>query len=217
MLILRRPFLNFIVDMSNRFSWSLSSYHVFICLRCRDFFAVKQAVYVLFCLHSASTESWSPHHLAVGVSSVVMTPMHGENQLKKQTNTNFFIAIQKVNISTYICVIIAQTHAKVLVCSYLYVEFVGSVDLSFVSSMMNMFRTMICTSLSVDKGSGDLLMRTRNWSRRLPWATGKSSVSICVYNLPAKNFSSKVVQDNKPVIIIHMRVFKEELRQRLIK
>ena len=33
-------------------------------------------------------------HLTVSVSSVVvMTPMHGENLLKKQTNTKIFIAI----------------------------------------------------------------------------------------------------------------------------
>ena len=37
-------------------------------------------------------KSWK--HLAVGESSVVvMTPLHGENLLKKQTNTKFFIAI----------------------------------------------------------------------------------------------------------------------------
>ena len=51
-------------------------------------------------------EANQPRHLAVGVSSiVVMTPMHGENLLKKQTTHKIFC----------IGVITARTHAKVLV------------------------------------------------------------------------------------------------------
>ena len=53
-----------------------------------------------------------------------------------------------------------------------------------VSSMLNMLRAMICTSLSVDSGSGDLEISARNWSSKLLCATGKSSVSIWVYSLP---------------------------------
>ena len=59
-----------------------------------------------------------------------------------------------------------------------------SADLSLVSSMLNMLRAMICTRRSVDSGSGDFEISALNWSSRLLCATGKSSVSICVYNLP---------------------------------
>ena len=44
----------------------------------------------------------------------------------------------------------------------LYVELPESDDLSLLSSMMNMLRAMIWTSLSDERGSGDLEMRTRN-------------------------------------------------------
>ena len=43
------------------------------------------------------------HHLEVGVSSVVvMTPMHGENLLKKQTNTKiFYCNLESKNLSMH--------------------------------------------------------------------------------------------------------------------
>ena len=59
---------------------------------------------------------FSHSHLAVAVSSVVvMTPMHRENLLKKQTNTICFYCNYKVKISPCIGVITVRTHTKVLV------------------------------------------------------------------------------------------------------
>ena len=57
-------------------------------------------------------------NLAVAVSSVVvMTPMHGENLLKKQTTHKFFYCNLESKISPCIGIIMARTHAKDLVPS----------------------------------------------------------------------------------------------------
>ena len=56
-------------------------------------------------------EANQPRHLAVGVSSiVVMTPMHGENLLKKQTTHKFF---DKVEIKVSKILTVGTMHSQI--------------------------------------------------------------------------------------------------------